>query len=83
MSREAIVAALELAGSRCCDNEDDREAIADVVLEVLRNQTDALVIRELFLDATTCGKRMEIAASHGANLGALTEAAYRLAGGRS
>lgn len=83
MSREAIIAALELCNGLCCDDAADREVIADKVIEVLRNQTDALVIRELFVDTATCGKRMEIAASHGANLGALTEAAYRLAGGRS
>jgi hypothetical protein len=84
MSREAIIAALELSGSRCCDNEDDREAIADVVVEVLRNQSDALVLREFWRDCTNSGQRLiAFSERRGGEQSKVLEAAYRLAGGRS
>lgn len=84
MKREAIVTALELAGSRCCDSEDDREAIADVVLEVLRNQSDALIVREFFAHCTNDGQRLiAFSERRGDEQSTILEAAYRLAGGRS
>jgi hypothetical protein len=84
MSREAIIAALELEADSCClDDEADREHIADRVLAVLRNQLDALVVREFFANSPTDGTRLiAFTASHGRVQSIVLEAAYRLAGGK-
>lgn len=81
MNRLAIITALEMSGSRCCDVEDDREAIADVICEVLRNQRDALQVRELFAHAPNIGAKTAVVASDGRRLEVLINAAWRLAGG--
>lgn len=82
MNRAAIIAALELSGSRCCDSEDDREAIADVVAEVLSNQMDALIVREFFVHCTNPGTRLiALHEQNGKVQSKVLEAAWRLAGG--
>jgi hypothetical protein len=85
VNREAIIAALELeAGSCCLDDEADREHIADRVLAVLRNQHDALVLREFWRDCTNDGQRLiAFSERRGNEQSRILEAAYRLAGGRS
>lgn len=81
---DAILAALELEQSRCCDSPEDREAIAARILAVLRNQVDALQVREFFANAPTDGTRLiAFTASNGKVQSTILEAAFRLAGGRS
>lgn len=84
MKVENILTALEIEQSRCLDDADDRHVVADTVHAVLRNQHDALVVREFFAHCTNDGQRLiAFSASNGKVQSQVLEAAYRLAGGRS
>lgn len=81
---DAIIAALELESGRCCDDPIDRAAIAARISSVLRNQLDALVVREFWSGCTNSGQRLiAFSERRGDEQSRILEAAYRLAGGRS
>lgn len=83
MNRQAIITALELCGGLCCDDAEDREKIADRVERTLRDQREALQVREFFVHAVNPGTRLiAFSASHGAVQSKILEAAWRLAGGK-
>lgn len=80
MNRARIMIALERCSECCLDVPLERERVADMVMELLRSDPAAQVVRKLFENAPTSGHRMEVAASHGKRLAALCDAAANLAG---